>query len=326
MTDYIWPSSLVPSSSEWRLVANTVAFTSPLSGTTRTLARGGDRWVCTLTFNNLRDSQRAILQAFLAQLRGQANRVYIRDHAYRRRGTFPTVEHLPDFSSATPWTTGFSTLAVADGVGRITATSHTGSEYPQINVSLSGLTSGANYAFRVFYTRTSTGTASVGPAMNLGSFSSSYATTIGLRSLAAAASSTTGTAIIALDGTGSSTATGDFCDVPYASLARCMTVSGGSQTGSVLTVDNTGGFTLLAGDRIEVNGEFHIIADTMIPAGSGIGKVYLAKPLRTSPANGAPVIVHDPLCRMMLNDNTIGWSNAPGRFSSFTVEFMEDLL
>ena len=39
MTDYFWPQHLVPSASSWSLVANTAAFTSPLSGTTRTLRR-----------------------------------------------------------------------------------------------------------------------------------------------------------------------------------------------------------------------------------------------------------------------------------------------
>lgn len=87
MTDYTWPSEVIPTSSEWQLVANTAAFTSPLTGATRTLARGGDRWACTLTCNNLNADKRAVLQAFLARLRGQAHRVLLTDHAFRRRGT-----------------------------------------------------------------------------------------------------------------------------------------------------------------------------------------------------------------------------------------------
>lgn len=87
MSDYTWPGTIVPNASEWRLIANTAAFVSPLSGMTRTLARGGDRWACTLTCNNLVGAKRAVLQAFLARLRGQAHRVVLPDHAYNRRGT-----------------------------------------------------------------------------------------------------------------------------------------------------------------------------------------------------------------------------------------------
>lgn len=90
MTDYTWPTDIVPSSSTWLLVANTASFAAPLSGTTRTLARGGDRWACTLTCNNLVGAKRAILQAFVARLRGQAHRVVLPDHAYNRRGTQAT--------------------------------------------------------------------------------------------------------------------------------------------------------------------------------------------------------------------------------------------
>jgi hypothetical protein len=86
VTDYTWPTSLVPSSSEWRFVSNTAAFASPLSGTTRTLGRGGDRWACTLSFNALIQDDRAEMQAFLTRLRGQAHRVVLPDHSYKRRG------------------------------------------------------------------------------------------------------------------------------------------------------------------------------------------------------------------------------------------------
>lgn len=86
MTTYTWPSAIIPSSSEWRFLSNTASFVSPLSGTTRTLSRGGDRWACTLVFNALTGANRADLQAFLARLRGQAHRVTLPDHSYYKRG------------------------------------------------------------------------------------------------------------------------------------------------------------------------------------------------------------------------------------------------
>jgi hypothetical protein len=87
MTDYTWPSTIIPTSSEWRFISNTAAFSSSLSGVTRTLSRGGDRWACTIVCANLYGAQRAVLQAFIARLRGQVHRVVLPDHAYTRRGT-----------------------------------------------------------------------------------------------------------------------------------------------------------------------------------------------------------------------------------------------
>lgn len=87
MTDYTWPTTVIPSSTTWKLIANTAAYVSPLAGTTRTLGRGGDRWGATLTCNNLTGDKRATLTAFLARLCGQTHRVLLKDHAYSRRGT-----------------------------------------------------------------------------------------------------------------------------------------------------------------------------------------------------------------------------------------------
>lgn len=87
MTDFTWPAGIVPASSSWSLVANTVAFVSPLSGTVQTLGRGGDRWACSVTTPPLTAANRATMRAFVASLRGQAGRVVMPDHSYTRRGT-----------------------------------------------------------------------------------------------------------------------------------------------------------------------------------------------------------------------------------------------
>lgn len=87
MTDLTWPSAVIPASSAWSLVSNTVTFTSPLSGTVQTLARGGDRWACTVTTPPLNGATRAVMRAFAASLRGNANRVVMPDHSHTRRGT-----------------------------------------------------------------------------------------------------------------------------------------------------------------------------------------------------------------------------------------------
>lgn len=114
MTDYTWPSTIIPSASDWRLVSNTAAFQSPLAGTTRTLGRGGDRWACTLTFELLKRSDAQILKAFLAKLRGQTHRVVLGDHAYVQQGTQTTNVAVNGASQ-----TG-SSLAINGGSGSST--------------------------------------------------------------------------------------------------------------------------------------------------------------------------------------------------------------
>ncbi len=87
MTDYTWPTEIIPASSEWSYVSNVAAFISPLTGATRTLGRGGDRWQCSLIMPTLTNANRSILRAYLAKLRGRTHRAIIGDHSYLRRGT-----------------------------------------------------------------------------------------------------------------------------------------------------------------------------------------------------------------------------------------------
>lgn len=203
MTDYAWPSDIIPSSSAWRLIANTAAFVSPLSGTTRTLARGGDRWAASLQFNNLTADRRARLQAFLARLRGQAHRVVLPDHSYRKRGA----------------------------------------------------------------------------------------------------------------------------------LAANFLVNGGSQAGTSLVCDGaTPSITgaLMEGDLITVASYLYMIVADVDSSAGGALTLTITPPLRTSPADNATVAIVSPTARMMLADQTIGWSNQPGgrggAISSMSVELVEDLL
>jgi hypothetical protein len=92
-----------------------------------------------------------------------------------------------------------------------------------------------------------------------------------------------------------------------------------------LAVDGTTASTdLLAGDLIEYNGELNMVADTL-DGSTGAGTIRLVRPLRSSPAIYTPVIIHDPVCKMILANNTVGWSNQPGGFSSMSVEFVEDI-
>lgn len=68
MTDIAFPSGLAPSSMEWRLERNVARFESPTSRAVQTVARGGDRWHCTLTMPQLTGEDAGILVAWLDQI------------------------------------------------------------------------------------------------------------------------------------------------------------------------------------------------------------------------------------------------------------------
>ena len=78
--------AIEPASAEWALISNTQQFTSPLSGTTQTLALPGSRWACRLVFAPLLLTNRQAMAAFLAKLGGPAGRFYFGDPAYKIKG------------------------------------------------------------------------------------------------------------------------------------------------------------------------------------------------------------------------------------------------
>ena len=333
MTDYVWPTDLIPNASEWRLVANTAAFASPLSGSTRTLARGGDRWACSMQFNALTGAERARLQGFLARLRGQANRAWLWDHAYRRRGTFPTSELLPDIgASLSAWTLNTNvTGSSADGVARLhrSITAAGALLYKSTAVAV-----GNAYGMRVALAQ-SNNTDTANMTISNGAFDTTLKT--GAATGAGGGVSfdvwTASEASPYVTGNASVGTAGNYYDFSLLSLARCALVLGASQTGSRvaangLPVSSTG--ILLAGDMVQIGNDRHMLTATLSSDSGGNGVMHITPPLRSSPANGAAIQIYQPLCKMMLADQTVGWSNVPGTrtsaLSSITVEFVEDLL
>lgn len=80
MTDYTWPSTIVPSGCEWKLQANTGSFG------VQAIPRPGGRWACTLAFPVLPRASARLLAAFLARIRGAAHRILLPVPAYVKRG------------------------------------------------------------------------------------------------------------------------------------------------------------------------------------------------------------------------------------------------
>lgn len=77
MTTYTWPNTRVftAASAEWRLAPNVFSLPSQFSGHTQTVELPGARWMVRITFTPHNDADRALVEAFLAKVRGKANRI-----------------------------------------------------------------------------------------------------------------------------------------------------------------------------------------------------------------------------------------------------------
>jgi hypothetical protein len=121
---------------------------------------------------------------------------------------------------------------------------------------------------------------------------------------------------------------GNYFDTSYVSCSRCALIAGANQTGSVVATDNIPGGSdlLLPGDLVQIGNSLHMLT-ARYDANQGF--LHITPPLRGSPADNAPVIIHQPMARMMLGNQTVGWSNQPGgrvgSVSSMALEFVEDL-
>jgi hypothetical protein len=83
MTTLTWPTLTRsgPRDFELTLEANTQTFVSPLSRATQTVEMPGARWLASFTLENLLEADTALLQAFMAKLRGRAGRFTLHNFA-----------------------------------------------------------------------------------------------------------------------------------------------------------------------------------------------------------------------------------------------------
>lgn len=328
MTDYIWPTSVIPQRSEITLRALCSRFVSPFTGTARTYSRpGGELLSMRLDLPPLTAAKSAALRGMVAKLRGGVNRVWCRDHSYVKRGSFPATELIANNTFAngtTSWLAQYSTITVADGVLRLTVSSHTGGQYPQAIFTPSGVVSGGTYLGRAFFQHVSNPAVAVGPYVQAGTnASSSYSTSYGLKAATALADAASGVFSVVYQDTA---ATSDTFDIPYTSYARCALVKGASQTGARILIDalpTSSDGLLLEGDQVQIGDELFIVAAPLNSNGSGEGYLTLHRPVRTSPADNAPVIIHEPMGLFMLAENENGWENVPGRFTNASVSLIE---
>lgn len=339
--DILLPTWLNVSRVGFKYIDSTGVSVSPYTGIKRTASFGGDRLSASLEFSQTGGrgsdglAQQAALIGFLMALRGKQNRAYLYNPGFRRRGSFPTAELLVNntFASLTGWASSNAnlTLSVNDRVLRGFRVA-VGADYT-IQAAVATVTNGAVYAARLMaYARKGAmdyrlqlGTSAGGAEI---SATGADITEGGLQVLTGTASGTS-LHFSVLDGI-SGRSIGDYMDFSYASIARCMLVAGGSQTGSSLNVDqlpNSTNGLLLPGDPFEVitsrGSELKLCTAALNSNGSGAGTLHFEPPLRGTVADNAAVIVEQPMGRFIFTGDVPQWSNEPGIFTTASAEFEE---
>lgn len=332
--DFIWPADLPIASQDLAYVDSTEAFPATLTNDLYTVGRGGDRWRMSVSTPTVSTSRLRSMQTMLAQLRGRANRLWIPDYAYQRHasGAFTSSELLSNttFAATTGWTAGANfTLSVSAVTGRLRATkTATGSEY--IHCGPVTVTANLAYVVRMLALQ-GKGAASITLAMG----TTAGATDIGsataetayrMMTLAAVPAGTTVYPSLIVTGL----VAGDWFEVGYATMAKCLRLDGASQTSNAVDVKNAPNSTpdlLLPGDLVEIVGSgFHRVTSPLNSGASGTGALMVYPPARGANADAAAVIVHAPLFRGVLNDGDPSFSMVPGRFSQTALTFLESPL
>ena len=90
MAIFTFPDDVRPAEIDWLLMGNSQLFSSPLNRQPQTAELPGISWMVSMQFEKLKRSEIASLEAFIAQLRGQANRALLWHHARENpRGSSP---------------------------------------------------------------------------------------------------------------------------------------------------------------------------------------------------------------------------------------------
>lgn len=116
-------------------------------------------------------------------------------------------------------------------------------------------------------------------------------------------------------------------------LAQTTTAStsGTSQTGGALYLKGLPASTdglLLQGDPAEIaigtTTQLVRTRSSLNSDAAGLGYWQFEPPLRVSPSDGAAVIIHNPLCKMMLDANDVGWTDRASEISDLEFAAVED--
>lgn len=232
MPDLVWPIDIIPSRVRWGFVDSTARSDSPTTGVTRTSSLYGTRrWKATLEFDNLNAARRHRVLAFLAAAK-QANRVWVPDLSTVRRGAMVAPELLTnaDFSQGTTGWVGGGDFTVRNGVARIKL--QAGGQQASVSASPGPtVIAHAPYAARMFVSALSDPAALSGPYLqDAGTiiYNTAYTAGTGMKTVAGVmATGGTGSFVAWSEVRASGTLAGQFSDVPFTSLARCVLADAG---------------------------------------------------------------------------------------------------
>lgn len=324
----IFPPSLTPKSITWSLDPNFVPQESPSGFVART-ARGMRKWSADLTMPPLTDEDAAIFSAFLTEAANHDGSFYLHNPGQALRGSFDASELLTngDFTNGTTgWSLADSAaLKVGSRLARVTnggavtssiyqdAALTIGASYVSIGAFMQG---GAADCRMVALRTSDTNFYVADNAVPYG---------VNVKSFTVSTSATTRVAY----GVGTSVA-GDDVYLSYASLARCLLVSGASQTGDSLAVDGgdaSSNGLLKVGDMftLMIDGvpSLHRLTRDLDTNSTGDGVLYFEPALPGSPADNAPIILRNPFCRMFIPGLASEAGYAPPRIASFSLSCRE---
>ena len=112
-------------------------------------------------------------------------------------------------------------------------------------------------------------------------------------------------------------------------MAGLGTVAGAGQTGTSLNTtgwNNNQSLLFDYGDYFEVNGELKQITQPISSDGTGNATLVFTPPLLTSPANAAPIEVHDPRVSVYLeNDNQARAQVSAPYIYALSISVVEDI-
>lgn len=244
MTDYILPDDLRAARAEWSSENASSAFTADTVNALRTSEiAGSDTLRVNVTWPTVRNSVENVIRrnraaAAIRRLRGQANRIWLPVFGYQQQGSFSCPERVPNpyfqDNSAAALTAGTgASLSIHDRVLRVLRTSNTGAASTNLVRPTSALTVVADlpHAARCLV-MPGRGPAStlylVAGSSNFGSeYAAGTAGAAGLLTLGFTPLGAT-TARIGLVQDQANAMAGDFVEVAYLSLARCLEADNGA--------------------------------------------------------------------------------------------------
>jgi len=229
VTDYYL--GVMPQRMSYELRSNVARFSSPLSGTVRTLERTGARLAVTWHWDSVKATEIGRLRAFIHQQRGGANRFWAPVAEQSIRGSYSASELLSNntFSSGTTgWSPSAATaLTASDSVLRLTRTTGGAGSVVYAGQVVTTLVQYAPFAMRVLTHFATPGETNYGASFVAGSVTvTSYSSSPTLKTAHAVVLQTTGTGYIDHSGA-AGTIAGAYREVPYTSFARCALVDNG---------------------------------------------------------------------------------------------------